>query len=91
MAFNLDVYNLGSSLLRRVLHPKFWIRLRSMNEDLLLIKRLESLRLEHRDLDDRIKTNGLDEFTRKRLQKMKLFLRDEIMKLEQIVYPDIIA
>lgn len=62
-----------------------------MNEDLLLIKRLESLRLEHRELDDKIKVNGLDEFTRKRLQKTKLFLRDEIMKLEQIVYPDIIA
>jgi len=62
-----------------------------MNEDLLLIKRLESLRLEHRDIDEKIKTNGLDEFTRKRFQKTKLFLRDEIMKLEQIVYPDIIA
>jgi hypothetical protein len=62
-----------------------------MNEDLLLIKRLESLRLEHRELDVKISTNGIDEFTRKRLQKTKLFLRDEIMKLEQIVYPDIIA
>lgn len=62
-----------------------------MNEDLMLIKRLEALRLEHRELDDQIQTNGLDEFTRKRLQKTKLALRDEIMKLEQVVYPDIIA
>ena len=62
-----------------------------MNEDLLLIKRLEALRAEHRDLDEKIQNEALDEFTRKRLQKTKLFLRDEIMKLEQVVYPDIIA
>jgi hypothetical protein len=62
-----------------------------MNEDLLLIKRLESLRAEHRDLDNKISADSIDEFTKKRLQKMKLFLRDEIMKLEQVVYPDIIA
>ncbi|MDE3038775.1 MAG: DUF465 domain-containing protein [Pseudomonadota bacterium] len=62
-----------------------------MNEDLLLFKRLETMRLEHRELDEKIKTNGLDEFTRKRLQKTKLALRDEIMKIEQILYPDIIA
>lgn len=62
-----------------------------MNEDLLLLKQLESLRIQHRELDEKIKINGLDEFTRKRLQKMKLHLRDEIIKLEQLVYPDIIA
>ena len=61
-----------------------------MNEDLMLIKRLDTLRAEHRDLDDKIK-DTLDEFTRKRFQKMKLFLRDEINKLEHMVYPDIIA
>jgi hypothetical protein len=62
-----------------------------MDEELILIKRLEGLRAEHRELDDQIKINGLDEFTRKRLQKTKLALRDEIMKIEQVVYPDIIA
>lgn len=62
-----------------------------MNEDLLLIKRLESLRAQHRDLDEKIKVNGLDEFTRKRLQKMKLEMKDQIVKIERIVYPDIIA
>ncbi len=62
-----------------------------MNEDLLYIKRLDSLRADHRDLDEKIKADDSDEFTKKRLQKMKLFLRDEIMKLEQIIYPDIIA
>jgi hypothetical protein len=62
-----------------------------MNEDLLLIKRLESLRQQHRELDDKIMHNGLDEFTRQRLKKTKLQLRDEIIKIEQVVYPDIIA
>lgn len=62
-----------------------------MNEDLLLLKRLEALRFQHRELDDRIRTNGLDEFTRKRLQIEKLRMKDEIFKIEQIVYPDIIA
>ena len=55
-----------------------------MNEDLLYIKRLDSLRADHRDLDEKIKADDSDEFTKKRLQKMKLFLRDEIMKLDII-------
>lgn len=62
-----------------------------MNEDLLLIKRLEALRAEHRDLDMRIKGEAMDEFSRQRYQKMKLHMRDEIAKLERLVYPDIIA
>lgn len=62
-----------------------------MNEDLLLLKRLESLRQQHRELDDKIQINGLDEFSKQRFKKMKLQLRDEIIRLEQIVYPDIIA
>lgn len=62
-----------------------------MNQDLLYIKRLESLRADHRDLDEKIQADNSDEFTKKRLQKMKLFIRDEIMKLERILYPDIIA
>lgn len=62
-----------------------------MNQELLYFKRLESLRADHRELDEKIKTGGNDEFTNKRLQKMKLFLRDEIAKLERILYPDIIA
>ena len=62
-----------------------------MDEELIIIKRLESLRAEHRELDQRIKEQALDDFTRQRFQKMKLSLRDEIYKLEQVVYPDIIA
>ncbi len=62
-----------------------------MNEDLLLLKRLEYLRAEHRELDQRIRNEMLDEFTRQRLKKAKLEMRDQIVKLEQVVYPDIIA
>ncbi len=63
-----------------------------MNEDLLMIKRLESLKLQHRDLDDKIDHDAaLDEFTRQRLKKMRMNLRDEIVTLEHQVYPDIIA
>ncbi len=62
-----------------------------MNEDLMLIKRLESLRNQHRDLDDQIQSASLDEFSRQRFKKMKLQLRDEIIRIEQQVYPDIIA
>lgn len=62
-----------------------------MNEDLLMIKRLEAMRLEHRKLDEQASDPSLDEFSRQRMRKMKLALRDEIYKLEQTVYPDIIA
>jgi len=57
----------------------------------MLIKRLEALRTQHRDLDSKINQDILDEFSRKRLQKEKLYLRDEILKLEHAVYPDITA
>jgi len=62
-----------------------------MNEDLLLYKRLETMRLEHRELDQMIKQNSLDEFTRKLCQKKKLALRDKIQELERTLYPDAIA
>lgn len=62
-----------------------------MNEDLLLLKRLEDLREQHRELDDKIMLNGIDEFSKQRFKKMKLQLRDEIIRVEQQVYPDIIA
>ena len=62
-----------------------------MNEDLQLIKRLEYLRGQHRELDEKIKEAGLDEFSRKRMQKEKLTLRDQIMRIEHLVYPDATA
>jgi len=62
-----------------------------MNEELLLLKQLESFRLEHREIDDKIKNNSLDEFTRILLKKKKLALRDKIQEIERRVYPDVIA
>lgn len=62
-----------------------------MNEDLLLIKRLESLRVQHKQLDDKIDHEALDEFSRQRLKRERLKVREEIAKLERVVYPDIIA
>jgi len=69
----------------------FWIEFGAMNEDLLLIKSLDSLRVEHRKIDEQSNDPYLDEFTRQRLGKMKLALRDKIYELEQRIYPDIIA
>ena len=62
-----------------------------MNEDLILIKQLEDTREQHRRLDQELGIATLDEFSRQRLKKEKLRLRDEIYRLEQMVYPDIIA
>lgn len=56
---------------------------------------LTRLKQEHRDLDSAI--NALEESGRadalqlKRLKKKKLFLRDEISRVEDELLPDIIA
>jgi hypothetical protein len=56
---------------------------------------LERLKQEHRDLDSAI--NALEEAGRadalqlKRLKKKKLFLKDEISRIEDQLLPDIIA
>ncbi len=63
-------------------------------EDMLRI-RLEVLRREHRDLDEAIfalETGGRpDQLTLRRLKKQKLALKDQIVKLEDQLIPDIIA
>lgn len=63
-------------------------------EDMLRI-RLEVLRREHRDLDEAIhalETAGRpDQLTLRRLKKQKLALKDQIVKLEDQLIPDIIA
>ena len=60
-----------------------------------LRRRLAELRQRHRDLDDAIeslKERGFaDQLQLRRLKKRKLFLKDEISKLEDILLPDIIA
>ncbi len=62
-----------------------------MNEDLLLIKKLESMRALHADLDNKIDHESLDEFTKQRLKRERLQVKEQIIRLEQVVYPDIIA
>ncbi|WP_145110797.1 YdcH family protein [Cereibacter sediminicola] len=63
-------------------------------EDMLRI-RLEVLRREHRDLDDAIsalEAGGRgDQLTLRRLKKQKLCLKDQIVKIEDQLIPDIIA
>ena len=58
-------------------------------------RRLEALRLEHRDLDDVIlrleAETAANQIQVQRLKKRKLGLKDEIVRLEALMYPDIIA
>lgn len=64
-----------------------------------LRKRLESLRIEHRDLDSAIfalteagERNGfVDQLQIARLKKRKLRIRDQITIIEDELLPDIIA
>jgi hypothetical protein len=57
--------------------------------------RLDVLRIEHRDLDDAIAALSLastpNQLQMARLKKRKLRLRDEIVSLEDMLIPDIIA
>ena len=60
-----------------------------------ILRRLELLRVEHRDLDAAIgalsSANVADQLQIARLKKRKLRLRDEITMLEDRLIPDIIA
>jgi hypothetical protein len=60
-----------------------------------LRRRLEELRLEHRDLDDVIarlaEAAAYNQVQLQRLKKRKLLLKDQITKLESQLLPDIIA
>lgn len=60
-----------------------------------LNKMLEELRTEHRDLDIIIDQLGevvpVDFLRMQRLKKRKLFIKDQISKLESMLLPDIIA
>jgi len=57
--------------------------------------KLEELRSEHRDLDDVIQrlaeTSPFNQLQIQRLKKRKLALKDQIIKLESKLLPDIIA
>ena len=63
-------------------------------EDMLRI-RLNVLMRQHRDLDDAIhalqESARADALTLRRLKKQKLMLKDQIVKIEDQLIPDIIA
>ena len=60
-----------------------------------LTEKLSHLRSEHRDLDDVIgrlsQEVPFDELQVRRLKKRKLVLTDQILKIENLLMPDIIA
>ncbi len=66
-----------------------------MNSDDMARVRLEVMRREHRDLDEAIfalETSGRpDPLTLRRLKKQKLALKDQIVRIEDNLIPDIIA
>ncbi len=66
-----------------------------VSHDEMLGIRLEVLRREHRDLDQAIhaleETGRPDVLTLRRLKKQKLALKDQIVKIEDMLIPDIIA
>lgn len=68
----------------------------NVNRDLFRnVEKLRQLRIEHRDLDEVISRLSMDihidELQLKRLKKRKLALKDQIMKLESQLIPDLNA
>ena len=63
-------------------------------EDMLRVK-LEVLRREHRDMDEAVhaleQTGRPDVLTLRRLKKQKLYLKDQIVRIEDQLIPNIIA
>lgn len=59
------------------------------------LKKIEVLRLEHRDLDDAIESLArqpyVDQLQLRRLKKRKLYLKDTIARLESALIPDLDA
>jgi len=66
-----------------------------MNETALLKAELARLREEHRTLDGQIaeldEASMADRLSLMRLKKQKLSLKDRIARIEDQIYPDIIA
>lgn len=64
-------------------------------DEMLLREQLGELRSKHRELDARLAEIELaaahDQLTLTRLKKQKLVLKDQIMRLEDRLFPDIIA
>ncbi len=70
-------------------------RFMDLLEDDEIQTRLLALKQEHRDLDDAIgalsEKGTYDQLQIRRLKKRKLWLRDQISKIEDQLLPDIIA
>ncbi len=66
-----------------------------MNEKIALVKQLEGLRDQHRELDEVITRLSQEAASNpielQRLKKRKLMLKDQITVLEDEILPDIIA
>ena len=66
-----------------------------MDDTDALTKKLEALKIEHRDLDEIISqllaNRPLDQLQIQRLKKRKLRLKDQIGRLQSKLLPDIIA
>lgn len=64
----------------------------AMNDEIVLVKQLDDLKEQHRELDQEIRQMQLlgvqDEMQLARLKKRKLQLRDQIATLEVEIYPD---
>ena len=75
--------------------PRLIGQLEALVSEEELKKRLEMLRIEHRDLDAAIdaltSAGGTDQLQIARLKKRKLRLKDQIAMLEDYLIPDIIA
>ncbi len=57
--------------------------------------KIQDLKVQHKDLDLAIQSlndqSAVEMFTLKRFKKHKLLIRDEIVYLENMLFPDIIA
>jgi hypothetical protein len=66
-----------------------------LDHDAMLRVRLDALRREHRDLDEAIRALEAevrpDQIALRRMKKQKLALKDQIVKVEDLLIPDIIA
>lgn len=66
-----------------------------LDHEAMLMVRLDAMRREHRDLDEAIRAMEdavrPDQLTLRRLKKQKLALKDQIVKFEDMLIPDIIA
>lgn len=66
-----------------------------MDDDLMLEKELEELKEKHESIDSKIRTllekPFQDQLRLMRLKREKLQLKDAIFRIEELMYPDIIA